>query len=160
MILKRLIFLLVGALLLAGCNVQENDPVGNQPERVDGAIILPDKAEPEDTVELKTVVTQGEEQVADAEEVKFAVWKMGSEEEAIELKAVHEQDGMYAAATEFNEEGIYFVQAKIDAREQHVRPLMQFIVGELTEEEIQEFMNSKQKEEKNDAEEGHEHHHH
>ncbi|WP_156509930.1 hypothetical protein [Rossellomorea aquimaris] len=56
-------------------------------------------------------------------------------------------NGIYTIKKTFKEEGIYYVQTHVTARDMHVMPKKQFVVGEVSAEEM-----------KADESEGEDHH--
>jgi hypothetical protein len=137
-----LIFALI-SLLLAACNNQTPEKkVGENEElqMIDVAIQLdPEKADPGQEVTIKAAVTQGDEKVEDADEVKFEVWKHGEEDHEM-VEGKHVGEGIYSIKKTFNEEGTYYVVAHVTARGMHNMPKKEFIIGQpskTTEEQNQ-----------------------
>lgn len=76
-------------------------------------------------------VTQGEDIVDDADEVKFEIWKEGEKEdqhEEVEAKW-NKSEGVYYVEKIFEEQGIYNVIAHVTARGMHSMPKVQIEVG-------------------------------
>lgn len=77
-------------------------------------------------------ITQGEDTVYDADEVKFEIWKEGQPEdqhEEVEAKW-NKSDGIYYVEKIFEEQGIYNVIAHVTARGMHSMPTVPIEVGE------------------------------
>ncbi|QFT88634.1 hypothetical protein FIU87_08265 [Bacillus sp. THAF10] len=154
--MKKLLLVFILAFLLVGCT---SAPEKNtSPEIIEVEISMPEKVSENESVTIQTHVTQGEENVEDAKEVKFEIWNVeeGKEESTL-LDAVHTSDGQYVADHSFREKGVYRVQSHVTARDLHVMPTKQIVVGELSEEDIQAIL---EKEKVNKEEENSEHDHH
>lgn len=155
---KKLLILLCTLFLLAACTTKQGGDTDNDdslfheetallPVEVDilstGEDFLPGE---EGIIEVK--VTQGGEGVADADEVLIEIWKKGHQEESINYEAENKGDGLYQLAHTFPEDGIYYVIAHVTARNMHVMPREEFIIGEVELSEHEE------------EHADHEHHHH
>ncbi|MCF6409431.1 FixH family protein [Pseudalkalibacillus salsuginis] len=82
-----------------------------------------------ETGHFEAIVTQGNEQVNDADEVEFEIWKDGSKKESIMLEAKNEGKGVYSVEYAFEEEGEYVVQSHVTARDMHTMPTKKVIVN-------------------------------
>ncbi len=69
-------------------------------------------------------------------EVIFNIWKAGSKNTTRVLQAEKSEDNLYTVTTHFDEEGLYYVQTQISAGELRAMPKKQFIVGKLSDDEI------------------------
>ncbi|WP_342526063.1 FixH family protein [Chryseomicrobium sp. FSL W7-1435] len=133
--MKQWIVAATAVLLLAGCTSNTNeDHEGmnhNDPslEVVEVEVLTAKELEPGETVMLSARVTQEEEAVNDAEEVKFEVWESGLREEGTMLEGELTEDGVYEAEYEFANEGVYYMFAHTTARGMHVMPKTEIIVG-------------------------------
>jgi hypothetical protein len=156
--LKKLLALLmlIGLLVLSACgNEEENhDGHGNgqmdeggELTAVNAELSVPEKAEPGETVKFNTHVTQGDENITDATEVKYEVWMDGKKEESEMIEAEHREEGNYSAEKTFAEDGVYHVQVHVTANDMHTMPKAQIAVGEA---EVSH---------ESDSEEEEEHHH-
>lgn len=117
-------------LLLAACSQSEEDNVQSNeiPKVVEVTInINPEKAKINKEVEIQAMVTQGNEAVTDADDVKFEIWKEG-EEKHEKIEATHKGDGIYAINKTFSENGIYHIIAHTNARGMHTMPKIQITV--------------------------------
>ncbi|MEA3322437.1 MAG: FixH family protein [Bacillota bacterium] len=140
---KLILFIsLLSLLMLAACgstNNNENTNGNNNevPSMVEVEIKLPEAVEPNEEVKIEALVTQGEENVDDAREVKFEVWKQGQEADHEMVEASNDGSGIYSIAKTFEEEGFYYVVAHTTARDMHVMPRVELTVGnpELSEKE-------------------------
>lgn len=125
---KTLVFLgLITIFVLAACNNESKEPP--MPVMVDVAIQLPDTIQVNEQVELKALVTQGDEKVNDADDVEFEIWKDGAPEDSHKKNQGELQgEGIYSVQKTFSEPGTYYVISHVTARDLHVMPKKQFIV--------------------------------
>lgn len=127
-------------LSAAGCSASMSD--NKMPEMVEANILLPAKVELNKPNLLKVRVTQGNENVDDAEDVEFEIWNANSEKKSELIKANHVNGGLYEVKKTFANKGIYFIQTHVTARTMHVMPKKQLVVGNLSKKEMQSLMNS------------------
>jgi len=138
--LKRY-FILVSTILcllfVSGCETTINPPdKNNSPELVEVEIIVPDKVTLNQELIFKAKVTQGKQVVADADGVKFEIWKANSNEESEMLNSNNDGNGIYSVKKTFKKDGVYFVQTHVTARGMHVMPKKLLIVGNVSKEEL------------------------
>lgn len=130
------IFVLSILFILAGCGSKQqgDENSGDQTPQPLNVVIEtnPETIEPNQTVEIRAIVTQGNEKVEDANEVKFELWKDGQEEHEM-LTGVHQGEGIYSIEKSFTDNGIYYVIAHVTARDLHNMPKKELIVGKPTE---------------------------
>lgn len=141
-------------LFISACTANPSQLTDKTPEIVDVEIIMPEKISLNQETTLKVQVMQGTEMVDDADDVQFELWKVNSKEDGELIEAEDEKDGTYSIKKTFKEDGIYYVQTHVTARGLHVMPKKLFIVGDVSEEEL----NSLTQEQKN-QEQSHGHHH-
>ncbi|WP_033541416.1 FixH family protein [Planococcus sp. CAU13] len=137
--MKKIILMTLfsGLLLLAACGEENSDAdAGRSAEIIETEFNSPETAEPGEAMIISVTVTQGNELVEDADEVVYEVWQSGHRVEAEMLTAEHIGDGVYESEVEFDEEGLYFVQAHTTARSLHVMPKQEIIVGNPDPESI------------------------
>ncbi|WP_053360732.1 FixH family protein [Bacillus sp. FJAT-27251] len=127
---KYIVSMLTLLLILAGCgsNNEDSSQAGEVPEIIEVTILTPDSLNPNEEVSLEAKVTQGDENVEDATEVKFEVWKSGEDEREM-LEAQHQSDGVYAVSKTFESEGVYTIVAHVTARDMHNMPKKEVTVG-------------------------------
>lgn len=129
-----MIFILTLALLafLTACSGEE--PM-DEPIFVDVELtVTPEKGEVNEPVVFEAKVTYGDEVVEDADEVIFEVWRAHDEDhEKIEVE--HAENGIYRLEKTFDREGTYYVYSHVTARDMHVMPRKEFVIGEPSEPE-------------------------
>ncbi|WP_407271003.1 FixH family protein [Radiobacillus sp. PE A8.2] len=140
--LKRLAWFISIALItfVAACGNNQNSEEENQeiPEIVEVDIqVDPEHPELNEEVTISALVTQGDENVDDAQEVMFEVWKDGQEDHEM-IEASHDENGVYAISKSFDEAGNYTVISHVTARDMHTMPNIDFTVGDISEEKEQE----------------------
>ncbi|TMU88171.1 FixH family protein [Bacillus sp. BHET2] len=140
---KISIFMLVGflALFIAACGNSKEDNGAKDDEKlepIEAKLDVPDKGEKDQTIALSTKVTQGDENVEDAGEVKYEIWKNDHKEESEMIEAKHDKSGVYKAEKKFEEEGMYTVQVHVTARDMHTMPKSEIAIGEVEAGEHEE----------------------
>ncbi|WP_338751245.1 FixH family protein [Bacillus sp. FJAT-52991] len=131
---KLLVFLLCSLfLVVTGCS-QEEKKVENKSKSeaiapLEVKIQMPETVKANENVKIEAVVTQGEEQVEDADKVEFEVWKADAKDHEM-IEAKHQGDGVYSIEKGFPEEGNYSVIAHVTARDLHNMPKKEFVVGD------------------------------
>ncbi len=130
----RWIGLLPIAFLLAACS--GNDEPQLSMEEVNVEILLPEKILPQELTPLQIKVTQGDENVEDANEVEFEIWQNEERENGELISAPHKNEGVYEIEYTFTEDGVFFLQPHVTARGMHVMPKEHFPVGDVTQEEL------------------------
>jgi len=127
--MKRLLiglFLLIG--VLAGCSNQSGT-MDEVPKMVDVAIkTIPQQIIINKSATIEAIVTQGNDKVSDANEVKFELWKTGQNQHEM-FEAKNEGNGIYSISKTFQTDGKYFVTAHVTARNMHVMPNQEFKVN-------------------------------
>ncbi|WP_043933199.1 FixH family protein [Bacillus sp. EB01] len=127
--MKKLMVIMVGllALVLSGCgSTQEKNDASNgakkePPKMVEVMFMVPEKLEQNKEAELKVHVTQGKENVDDANEVKFEITRQGQSTSEM-IDAELQGDGIYSIKKTFTEAGKYEVVSHVTARDMHTMP--------------------------------------
>ncbi|TKC19569.1 FixH family protein [Robertmurraya kyonggiensis] len=133
---KNLLILLItfiGAVSITGCAQQ--DEKSEEPFFTEVNLsVNPQKGEVNEPVIIEAKVTYGDEEVTDADEVLFEIWRAHDEEhEKMEIK--HAENGIYRLEKSFEQEGTYYVISHVTAREMHNMPKTEFVIGEASEPE-------------------------
>lgn len=134
--IRFIMFLLIITTVLAACgnkqkdNASINDQVP-KPLLVD--LVLIEKAEVGQKVEVVAHVTQGDEKVTDATEVVFEV--VGDQVGKKEMIDSELKDKSYVTTLTFDQPGTYAITSHVTARNMHTMPTKEIeIIGEATEE--------------------------
>lgn len=132
--MKKWMYSLVAVpFLLFGCGEEEIvvDTLDNgiMPTEVIVEIQTADQLNANETIELTAKVTQNDEAVNDADEVKFEVWESGHRDAGEMLDGKLKEDGIYVVDYTFNHDGVYYMFAHTTARGLHVMPKQKLVVG-------------------------------
>lgn len=135
MMMKRVIFILLAVTaIMAGCGKEDTQET-EIPKLLEVELSLtPDKSEVNQSITFDAMVSQGDEAVADADEVKFEIWRSKDEQHEM-IAAKHNKDGSYKIEKTFDHEGTYYVYAHVTARGMHSMPKKEFIVGKPSDPE-------------------------
>lgn len=132
--MKKIIIFLMMVFVLAACGqADSNNGQGEEkqevyPLKVD--LQVPEKANVHEKVALTAEVTYGGKAVKDADEVMFEIWKDGTKDESKMIEAKHSKDGQYTIEYTFDQDGVFFVQSHVTAKDQHNMPKKQIVVGQ------------------------------
>jgi hypothetical protein len=132
--MKKWLFSTVAiSFLLFGCG-DDNTEVdtldnGEMPAEVIVEIQTEEQLAVGETVELSARVTQNDEAVNDADEVKFEVWESGLRDSGEMLEGKLSKDGVYVVDYIFDHDGVYYMYAHTTARGLHVMPKQMLVVG-------------------------------
>lgn len=130
---KGLIFIMFTFLImsLAACAQEEDET----PQFLDVQLtITPEHAEKGQQVVFEAKVTYGEEEVTDADEVAFEIWRANDENHK-KIEVEHNENGVYSLERTFDMDGTYYVYAHVTARSMHNMPKKEFVVGTASEKE-------------------------
>lgn len=119
--------------LLAGCNNEtdnQDEQKTEEPKMLEVEFELPEKADVGETVELKAIVTYGDEKVKDADEVEFEYWEQGNKDDSTFIESINNEDGTYIAEVTFEADGVYEIYAHTTARDLHTMPKKAITIGE------------------------------
>ncbi|HAQ06973.1 MAG TPA: hypothetical protein DCR24_05390 [Bacillus bacterium] len=109
--------------------------VEEEPQFLDVQLTInPEKGEVNEDISMEAKVTYGTEQVKDADEVKFEIWRANDEEHE-KIVIDHSENGIYKLTKAFKEDGTYYVVAHVTARSMHYMPKKEFIIGKPSEPE-------------------------
>ncbi|MBO1002245.1 YtkA-like protein [Pseudogracilibacillus auburnensis] len=126
--LFMLLLVFITALLVA-CGDEKGDSV-DELVSLDVEFIVPETADVGETVELKALVTYGDEPVTDADEVQFEVWETGKQDESDKIEAENHEDGTYTIDYTFEHDGVFEMYAHTTAHDLHTMPKKELTVGE------------------------------
>ncbi|MDY0393198.1 FixH family protein [Virgibacillus halophilus] len=110
--------------ILAACSGQdgEKDMQSEQTPMLKVEFKLPDTAKIKEQIELKAIVTYGDEKVKDADDVTFEYWKKDEKDNSTKVASKNNKDGTYTANVSFDETGTYELYAHTTARDLHTMP--------------------------------------
>lgn len=118
--------LLMLVLIVTACG----DDDGDELHILEVDFIVPESVEVNEAMELKAVVTYGDDYVTDADEVVFEVWEKNDRDNGEMIDAHSHEDGTYTAEVTFDHDGIFEMYAHTTARDMHTMPKKEVIVGE------------------------------
>lgn len=128
--MKKLMFIWLAVMIiisLAACS--NNNAAEEEPQFLDVKLsIKPEKAKANEPVVFEAKVTYGEEEVTDADEVKFEIWRANAEEHE-KVLVEHAENGIYRLEKSFKEEGTYYIYSHVTARRMHNMPKKEFVIG-------------------------------
>lgn len=132
--MKKWMYSLVAIpVLLFGCGGEEPEvdtlDSGVMPMEIVVEPQTPALLNANEMVQLAARVTQNNEAVDDAEEVKFEVWESGFRDKAQMVDGKLSENGIYTAEYTFDHEGVYFMFSHTTARGLHAMPKQKIIVG-------------------------------
>ncbi|GAF23181.1 hypothetical protein JCM19047_2980 [Bacillus sp. JCM 19047] len=138
----RLLFTIISmTVFLSACSFTSNNPeayTAFQPLQV--RVELPDSISEGGKQTIYASVSQGEEEITDAELVRFEVWSNNHEQHEY-VTATAEGNGIYAVEVDFNQEGLYFAKAFTQVGDLYAMPTKRFAVGKITPEEAEYLLN-------------------
>lgn len=132
--MKKWVYSVVAVpFLLFGCGEEEQlqtDANTEAPAIVEVEIQTATQLNSNEPIQLAARITQNEEAVDDADEVKFEVWESGMREQGEMLYGELTSDGVYAVGYTFDHDGVYYMFAHTTARGMHVMPKQELVVGD------------------------------
>ncbi|MBT2699271.1 FixH family protein [Bacillus sp. ISL-40] len=128
--MKKLFVFLVTVLCLSiviSCS-NKKEQADNLPQMVEVELsINPDPGKMNQPITFEAKVTQGNDQVKDAE-VIFEIWRSKDDKhEKVEIK--HAEKGIYRLERSFSQEGTYYIISHVTARDMHNMPKKEFTIG-------------------------------
>ncbi|MGE8207362.1 FixH family protein [Heyndrickxia sp. NPDC080065] len=118
---KILLFLLIIlGVFLSACSNDKNE--SKEFKMLEVKFLVPKTAKIKELVELKAIVTYGDEKVKDANEVSFEYWEKGNRNKSTMVEAKNNKDGTYTANVSFDHAGAYEMYAHTTARDLHMMP--------------------------------------
>ncbi len=133
--MKRFLLILMTVLMGLSATACAQQEVEDEPQFLDVQLTAsPEKAQLNEEVTFEAKVTYGTEEVEDADEVKFEIWRSQAEEHE-KIVVEHGERGIYRLKKAFSEEGTYYIIAHVTARSMHNMPKVEFVVGSPSEPE-------------------------
>lgn len=137
-IIKSLLIVLFAFICLSGCS---SDPSASklykQETPLEAEVILPEPFEPTKAETIKVILTQDGEKVENPDYVHLEIWKQDGTVKYGMTEARNDGDGQYSLSRNFEREGLYYVQVHASYNDSIIMPTKQFIVGELSESDLQ-----------------------
>ncbi|GIP35166.1 FixH family protein [Paenibacillus sp. J2TS4] len=121
-----LLIIILAAISLAGCGTVQNNQTDFL-QLIEVELTPPAQIKAGETVALSTRVTQNGQPVEDAQEVRFEIGQVDSDEPKM-IEGSGQKDGVYSIETKFEETGTYYIVAHVTARGVHSMPRKQFEV--------------------------------
>ncbi len=126
------VIVLVFSITLAGCgntNDQGSSNVNNEgvPQRLEVELTVPETIGVNEDILVEAKVTQGDEAVNDASEVKFEVKNVDTEKSQ-SFEGESAENGMYSVTIQIEKPGTYSVISHVTARGLHTMPSKEIVV--------------------------------
>jgi hypothetical protein len=135
--MKKLLFVLITILslsIIVSCS-NEKEQANELPKIVEVDLsINPATGKVDQPIVFTAKVTQGNDVVTDADEVRFEIWRANDENHE-EIAIKHAENGIYRLEKTFTQEGTYYIISHVTARDMHNMPRKEFIVGSPSEPE-------------------------
>ncbi|WP_407270475.1 FixH family protein [Radiobacillus sp. PE A8.2] len=130
------------SILLSGC-VLEPDVAEKykQAHPLVADIFLPETFQPMELSTFEVVLTQDGKQIDDADFVHFEIWKQDGTVNFGMEEAEETADGTYAITKTLESNGLYYIKVHASNNGSLIMPRKQFVVGELSESEL-DFLKS------------------
>lgn len=100
------------------------------PESLKVDLTVTESVDVGETVKMEALVTQGEENVEDANEVVYEIWEEGKQDESEKIDSINEKEGIYSAEKTFDHDGTFHIQVHVTARGLHTMPKNTVTVGD------------------------------
>lgn len=130
---KVFLFLFVSLFVVAlmACGNEETPDINTElPEIIEVELNVAETGEVNEAIRLSSTVSQGNEAVADANEVVFEVWEEGKKDESEMIESNNKGDGTYEAEKTFEHDGLFHIQVHVTARGMHVMPTSTITIGD------------------------------
>jgi hypothetical protein len=132
---KLMVMMLAFLSIVSACD--KGQPTHEVPEFVEVELTVhPETGKVNQPIVFEAKVTQGNESVEDAQEVKFEIWR-AQDENHEKILVEHAGNGIYRLEKTFEEEGTYYIISHVTARDMHNMPKKEFIIGQPSEPEDQ-----------------------
>jgi hypothetical protein len=135
--MRKYLFLILSIVSVLGISACDNkdQKADELPEFVEVDLTVnPEKGNVNEQMTFEAKVTQGDENVEDADEVTFEIWR-AKDEKHEKIKVEHTEDGIYRLEKSFQQEGTYYIISHVTARDMHNMPKKVFVVGTPSEPE-------------------------
>lgn len=137
--MKKFLFLLLIMVLvtLVACNQEDetNSEESDELKMLEVDFEVPENANVRETIDVKAIVTYGDEKITDADEVEFEYWEEGNEDDSTHIEAKNNEDGTYTTEIAFDQEGVFEMYAHVTAESLHTMPKKSITVDEIQDGE-------------------------
>lgn len=148
-------FIFLLGLMLSACSLkQDAAALYKQETPLELEIVIPETFSPHEQETIKAILTQSGRKVEGADYVHFEIRKQDGSIKYPMEQTVEEGNGVYSLRKSFDREGLYYVKVHASNDGSIIMPQKQFVVGDLSENELKFLQKGLQKQE-----ESHEHHH-
>ncbi|WP_235907132.1 FixH family protein [Niallia circulans] len=156
---KTLLALLLSCLiclLLSACSLLKQDAASlyKKETPLEAVLELPASLKANAVTEITVTLLQNGEKVNNADYVHFEVWKQDGSTEKMMEEADKQGNGVYSIKKTLSSDGLYYVKVHASYHDSIIMPQKQFIVGELSEDDLNYLQKNLPQQE-----EDHEHHH-
>ncbi|NBI28960.1 FixH family protein [Chengkuizengella marina] len=166
--LKLISILLIVAIVLVSCSnetleSEDNKGMESMDNTMEESLSLleveiktaSESVEVGSEVSFEAIVSQGNQPVEDANEVKFEIRMNGQEDESEMIYGQHQGEGVYTIQKTFNQQGIYTIISHVTARDMHNMPSLVLKVGQVDKSQSFDDDQSKSENQMNESHEGH-----
>lgn len=144
---KLIILLLAGAMLLSACSVSSDAADKYKQETpVEVEINLPESISKDQEIAVQALLKQGGEGLESADFVHFEIWKQDGSVRFPMTEAQAKGNGLYQLTVAFDSNGLYTMEVHAGNNGSVVSPQQQFVVGELSDSELESLKQGTKKE--------------
>ena len=135
---KRLLLLcIVGISILSACSVRSDAAdLYKQENPLQVKIAMPSSIEADEPVTVKAVLSESATPIEKANFVHFEIWKQDHSIHRPMKEATFIEKGIYEMEFQLEEDGLYYFEVHAGNNGSIVSPRQQFVVGELSEAEL------------------------
>ncbi|KGR75636.1 FixH family protein [Ureibacillus sinduriensis] len=140
--MKFLFTVLTACLLLSACSLSEDVAELYEKESpLKAEVTLPEFYSDDHKETIEVLLIQDGEKVNGADYVHFEIWKQDGTLHYYMEPAKEMGNGIYALSKDFKSDGLYYLKIHASNNGSIISPQMQFVVGDLSKEEL-EFLQS------------------
>ncbi|CDQ41171.1 FixH family protein [Virgibacillus salexigens] len=142
-------------ILLSGCTLNSNvAQLYKQEPNLDAEITLDDSISTKEEQTIEILLTKDGNPVDQVDNIHVEIWKQDGSIPTIHKIPDNRGNGKYQLTTSFSSEGLYFIKAHIKHQDSEIIPKQQFIVGELSDNDLEYLQKDIPEQERS-----HDHHH-
>lgn len=133
-----MLFLVVICLILQGCSVRSDAADLYKKEKpLEVEMVLPESISSNEEIMIQASLTQDGKPIEDAGFVHFEIWKQDRSVSYPMKEAKAAGNGTYQMAVTFKSDGLYVFKVHAGTNDSLISPQMQFVVGELSDTEME-----------------------